>query len=184
METDLSLMEAARRMDQRALVAIFDRYAAELYGYIMRLHNDPYKADNLVGEVFSNFLEQLSDGEAALSSLRSHLYKLTYHLLADEKKFSKRESSFELTAFGPEKSNGTHTATSKPENEMLLDTVLLAIKNHMTSDQRHVIVLRYLEGFSLHETAEIVGKEVNNVRAIQNRAISNVRKVLNDEAWA
>ena len=65
---------------------------------------------------------------------------------------------------------------------MLLEKVMLAIKNHMTKEQRHVIVLRFLEGFSLHETAEIIGKNVNNVRAIQNRGIANVRKVLNQGA--
>ena len=181
METDRSLLEAARRLDQRALVAIFDRYAVELYNYVLRLYSDPYKADHIVGEVFSNFLEQLSAGKEARSNLRSDLYKLTYQLIAEGTHSSKHESFLEFAAFGPDQNNGQHATNSDPENKMLLDTVILAIKRHLTKDQRHVVVLRFLEGFSLRETAEIVGKNINNVRAIQNRGIANVRKVLNQE---
>ena len=182
METDLSLFDAASRMDQRALVAIFDRYAVELYNYVLRMCSDPNKADNVVGEVFSIFLEQLSAGKKFQSNLRSHLYKMTYRLIADGSRLSRREASLELADFDPDNGNGNHSRKSKQENKMLLDTVILAIKNHMTPDQRHVIVLRYVEGFSLLETAEIIGKKANSVMAIQNRAIENVRKVLDQEA--
>ena len=61
---------------------------------------------------------------------------------------------------------------------MLLETVILAIKNQLTEDQRHVIILRFLEGFSLRETAEIIGKEVYNVKVIQNRGVAKLRKAL------
>jgi len=181
METDRSLLEAARRMDQRALVTIFDRYAVELYNYVLRLFYDPNEADNVVGEVFSNFLDQLSNGRDTRSDLRSHLYKLTYSLIAEGPQFSQRESALEFAILQPDKGNGQHPAIEDSENKLLLEKVLLAIKNHMTKEQRHVIVLRFLEGFSLRETAEIIGKNVSNVRALQNRGIANVRKVLNQE---
>jgi RNA polymerase sigma-70 factor (ECF subfamily) len=61
---------------------------------------------------------------------------------------------------------------------MLFETVIQAIKNCLTDDQRHVIVLRFLEGFSLRETAGIIGKEVYNVKVIQNRGVAKLRKAL------
>ena len=54
----------------------------------------------------------------------------------------------------------------------------MAIRNDLTEDQRHVIVLRFLEGFSLRETADIIGKQVYNVKVIQNRGIVKLRKAL------
>ena len=48
----------------------------------------------------------------------------------------------------------------------------------LTEEQKNVIVLRYQEDFSLKETAEIVGKNVNAIKALQNRAIGRLRKVL------
>jgi RNA polymerase sigma factor (sigma-70 family) len=53
-----------------------------------------------------------------------------------------------------------------------------AIRNNLTDIQRHVIILRFMEGLSLRETAKIVKKEVNYVKVIQNRAIATLRKAL------
>jgi DNA-directed RNA polymerase specialized sigma24 family protein len=36
--------------------------------------------------------------------------------------------------------------------------------------------LRFLEEFSLRETAAIVGKDVNHVKVIQSRALAKLRK--------
>ena len=58
------------------------------------------------------------------------------------------------------------------------DAVIAAIKKDLTEDQRHVIILRFLEGFSLRETADIMGKEVYNVKVIQNRGVAKLRKAL------
>jgi RNA polymerase sigma-70 factor (ECF subfamily) len=184
METDLSLFEAARRMDQTALAAIFDRYAIDLYNYVFRMCNDPFKADNIVGEVFTKFLEHLSAGKESQANLRSHLYKMAYHIVADGSRLSQREVAMEFTSLEPDTSIGHPSTPSSPENNMLLDKVHLAIKNRMSNDQRHVIILRYLEGFSLPETAEIVGKEVGNVKAIHNRAFVKLRQALEHRADA
>jgi RNA polymerase sigma-70 factor (ECF subfamily) len=59
-----------------------------------------------------------------------------------------------------------------------MEALVSAMNSELTDDQRHVIILRFLEDFSLKETAQIVGKEVNNVKVIQNRGISKLRKAL------
>jgi RNA polymerase sigma-70 factor (ECF subfamily) len=64
------------------------------------------------------------------------------------------------------------------EDRILFEHVIAVIKNQLTEDQRHVIVLRFLEGFSLRETADIIGKEVYNVKVIQNRGVAKLRKAL------
>jgi RNA polymerase sigma-70 factor (ECF subfamily) len=64
------------------------------------------------------------------------------------------------------------------ENRILFERILQAIQNDLTEDQRHVIILRFLEGFSLRETAAILGKHINNVSVNQNRAIAALRKAL------
>ena len=178
METDLSLLDAARKLDQNALVVIFDRYATELYNYALSMWEDPLKADHAVGDVFTEFLEQLASGKEPQTNLRPYLYKIAYQLFANGAQFSWRETTLEFVDFGPDNGNGHHPTVSDPKDKELADMAVAAIKKHLTADQRHVIVLHYWEGFSLHETAEIVGKRVNNVKAIQNRAIAKLCKVL------
>jgi RNA polymerase sigma-70 factor (ECF subfamily) len=178
METDLSLIDAARKLDQNALVVIFDRYATELYNYALRMWEDPLKADSAVGDIFMEFLEQLASGKEPQTNLRPYLYKIAYQLIANEPQFSRRETTLSLVDFEPDNGNGYHPTVSDPKDKELADMAIDAIKKHLTADQRHVIVLHYWEGFSLLETAEIVGKSANNVKAIQKRAIAKLCKVL------
>ena len=178
METDLSLLDAARKLDQNALVAIFDRYATELYNYGLRVWEDPLMADHAVGDVFTKFLEQLAAGKEPQTNLRSHLYKIAYQFIVNEPRFSRHEATLNLADFEPDNNNGYHPTVSDPNDKELADKTIAAIKKHLTADQRHVIVLHYWEGFSLLETAEIVGKSTNNVKAIQKRAIAKLCKVL------
>jgi RNA polymerase sigma-70 factor (ECF subfamily) len=58
----------------------------------------------------------------------------------------------------------------------MLEAIKRGLMQDLTEDQRHVVLLRFVEGFSLKETAAITGKKVNNVKVIQNRAISALRK--------
>lgn len=171
----MTLLEAAKQMDRTALVKIFDLYSPVLYNYALRLCNDTLMADNIVGDVFAKLLEHLSAGRGPTTNLRSYLYETAYHLVVDEARYSNRtapiESADGLNADG----FPTHLSA---ENRILFETILRAIRNDLTADQRHVIILRFLEGFSLQETAAIVGKELNNIKVIQNRAIAALQRAL------
>jgi DNA-directed RNA polymerase specialized sigma24 family protein len=66
------------------------------------------------------------------------------------------------------------------EDQVLVKQILHEIQNDLTNDQRYVIILRFLEGFSLKETVAILSKKVGNVKLIQNRAVSTLSKALAD----
>jgi RNA polymerase sigma-70 factor (ECF subfamily) len=175
---DFSLMEDARTMDREALIAIFDRFAVPLYNFAMRLCGDPIKADQAVGDVFTKFLEQLAAGKGPRTNLRSYLYEMMRNLLVDGFRRSRREVPLELTESELERENIQRSMDSNLENKLVMDALILAIKGELTADQRHVIVLRFAEGFSLLETAQIVGKATGTVKVTQNRAIAKLRKAL------
>ena len=177
-DSEVTLLEAARQMDRSALVKIFDLYSTALYNYAFRLCNDALIADYIVGDVFAKLLEQFSAGKGPSSNLRSYLYEMTYHHVVDEARYSNRGVSLEVADYV--RQDGISNVISL-ENRLLYDAILKAIQNDLTEDQRHVIILRFLEGFSLQETATIIGKAVSNVKVIQNRAISALRKSLNHQ---
>lgn len=172
---DLTLLDSARQMNADALVKIFDLYSRPLFNYALRLCRDPAAADNIVGDVFVKLLDQLRNGRGPSSNLRSYLYEMTYHLIVDESRFSQREISIEgIDVFRYDNSS----LYVNFENRLLFEKVMLAIRRDLTKDQRHVIILRFLEGFNLRETAAIMDRDVNNVKVIQNRALAALRKVL------
>ena len=175
METDHILLESARKMDKEALVKIFDLYSSALFRYALRLCGDAVTADHIVGDVFAKLLEQLSAGNGPTSNLRSYLYETTYHQMVDEVRYSRRRAPLEVADSFRGDAN---SVSSGVENQILFKQILHAMQSSLTDDQRHVIILRFLEGFNLRETAAIIGKPVDHVKVIQTRAIAALRKYL------
>jgi RNA polymerase sigma-70 factor (ECF subfamily) len=176
MEADRTLLNSARTLDKEALVKIFDLYSAALYNYALRLCGDPVKADHTVGDVFVKLLDQFSSGNGPSTNLRSYLYETTYHLIVDEARSARHTIPLEVAVWlRPD----THSSMQGLEDRIMFEVVLSAIQRALTDDQRHVVILRYLEGFNLRETAAIMGITVNHVKVIQNRAIAKIRQALN-----
>ena len=173
MENDRTLLNSARLMDHDALVKIFDLYSPVLFGYALRLCGDPVLADHIVGDVFVKLVEQLSAGHGPRFNLRSYLYETAYHLMIDETRYSKRRAPLEVAGVLGQDPQLTSAGL---EDRILFKQMLHALQNDLTDDQRHVIVLRFLEEFSLRETAAIMGKTIDNVKVLQNRAIAALRK--------
>ena len=175
MEADITLLDSLRRMEGVALTQVFDQYALALYNYIMRRCNDPVLADNIVGDVFSRLLERLSSGEGPRSNLRSYLFETAYNLLVDQVRYSQRRMPLETLAVRlPEE----QVISNDTEHHILCDYVWQAIQSELTEYQKQVIILRFLEGFSLRETAEILGKSVGTIKVAQNRAVMTLRESL------
>ncbi len=174
-EAEMALLESARAMNQDALAEIFDSYSPVIYSYAFRLCHDALMADSVVGDVFAKLLEQLSIGRGPNVNLRSYLYEMAYHVIVDHSRNAHRESPLEAAEII---SYDGYSSFMSLENKIMLDLVMNAIKNDLSEIQRHVIVLRFLEGFSLRETAAIVKKDVNNVKVIQNRAIVALRRII------
>jgi RNA polymerase sigma-70 factor, ECF subfamily len=175
MEADVELLDAARTLNKDALAKIFDLYSSPLYGYALRLCEDPVIADHVIGDVFAKLLEQFSSGHGPRTNLRSYLYEAAYHQILDEQHFSRRRIPLETTELLRQDRRAAYMSLEDP---LLFKQILDAIRKNITKDQRHVIILRFLEGFSLLETAAIMGKKVSNIKVIQNRAIAALRKAL------
>jgi RNA polymerase sigma-70 factor (ECF subfamily) len=174
METDVDLLNAARKMNGETLVKIFDRYSAALYQYALRLCGDPVLADHIVGDVFVKLLDQFSAGNGPKTNLRAYLYEITYHSMIDETRYSRRRAPLEAVLHRQD----PRSAFLKLEDQMMFQEILHLLQHELTSDQRHVIVLRFLEEFNLRETAAVMGKTVAHVKVIQNRALAKLRRAL------
>ena len=161
METDLQLLNTAGKMNKDALVKIFDIYASPLYKYAILAGSDPTMADHIVGDVFSKLLDQLSKGNGPSTNLRSYLFECTYRRIISDSRYSQRKISTEDAGL--------------VQGE--IDSILVqTIQTGLTEYQRHVILLRFYEGFSLKETAAILGKSVNIVKATENQAVETLQR--------
>ena len=175
---EAGLLDGARKGDQDALGQIFDNYAPALFRYAVRLCHDPAEADRIVGDVFGQLLEHLSDGRGPRTNLRSYLYQITYHVLIDHVRDASHVAPMEDALNLPD---GMMSVARQVEEQELVRELQNAIANGLTSEQQQVVLLRFVEGFSLQETAQITGKNVNAVSVLQNRAVAKLRQVLGNK---
>lgn len=160
----------AQKFDQEALIAIFDQYAPAIYRYALRLCHDPSASDNIVGAAFGKLLKHFAACGSLPGSLRHYLYRAAYHLFQDYPHHNQNRTTA---------SPGALLAGSAQIGEHIqVDVLVSVMDNKLTEIQRHVIILRFLEGFSVPETAEIIGKSTNTLQMIQNRAILKLRRAL------
>ena len=173
MKDESALIKAVRSMDQDALSAVFDEYAPAIYKYLLRLGVNSQEADQIVGDVFARLLEKVAEGKGPRKNLRSYLFQVAYHLVVDESRERKRIAPLDVADTVSEKSKPVQSLS---EEKMLLDELAAVMERELTEDQRNI--LRFQEDFSLKETAEIIGKNVNAVKALQNRGINKLREAL------
>ncbi len=177
MRDDLILLQSIRNRDKHALVEVFDKYAAAIYRYAYRLCGSETEADDVVGDVFMLLLNHIKDGNGPRDNLRAYIYQIAYHRIVDKSRREKHLADLS-EEIGSENKDWPHT---QQKDHDLHDVLLKTIHTHLTSDQQHVILLRFFEGLSVHDTAEVLGKDPNNIKVIQSRGIAKLRRVLDIE---
>jgi RNA polymerase sigma-70 factor (ECF subfamily) len=178
MMDETAILTAAGSLDREALTAIFDDYAPAIYKYLLRLGVFPLEADQVVGDTFARLLEKLAEGKGPRKNLRSYLFQTAYHLVVDQARDRQRTAPLDVADTLREEKQPFQ---AHMEEKMLLQNLAIAMESELTEDQRNVIVLRFQEDFSLQETAQILGKNVNAIKALQNRAINKLRETLRHE---
>jgi RNA polymerase sigma-70 factor (ECF subfamily) len=162
-------------LDQDGLATIFDEYAPALYKYLLRLGVGSQEADQIVGDVFVRLLDKFAEGKGPHKNLRSYLFQIAYHLVVDHARERQRTAPLEVAL---SMSNEMESVQSMAEEKILLEKLTIAMERDLTEEQKNVIVLRFQEDFSLQETADIIGKNVNAVKALQNRGMINLRQAM------
>jgi len=172
------LLAAITKLDQDALALAFEQYAPLVYKYVLRMCHDPQEADDVVGDVFSRLLDRLIKGKGPRENLRSYLYQTAYHIIVDHSRDRKHYAPLDDLLNHSREENLPPEVAEEHRKLLLLQN---AINTTLTEDQKHVIVLRFFEGFDVRETASILGKEISNVKVIQNRAVAKLREALGNE---
>jgi len=162
-------------LDQDELAALFEEYAPAIYKYLLRLGVYALEADQIVGDVFARLLEKIAEGKGPRENPRAYLFQIAYHLVVDQARERDRTAPLEAAVGMKEEMEPVH---SMVEERLLLENLSFAMEQTLTPEQRNVIVLRFQEDFSLKETADIIGTNVNAVKALQNRGIKKLRQTM------
>ena len=172
MDDDRSLLVRIQQHDQEALAEVYDRYFNQIYRYLCYRLGEVEVAADLTGDVFLALVNALKADKAPRTSLTGWLYTVARNLAADHiKKKAQTVSLIEdLIADEPSLTDQVHLSQLAP---ILIKAIL-----KLTEEQQHVIALRFGQGLSLAETAQIMKKSVGAIKGLQHRALASLARLI------
>lgn len=143
-------------------------------GYL-RLHG-AREPEDLTSEVFLAVFRSLGDFSGDEPGFRSWVFTIAHRRLIDERRRRGRAPDVESLSASHRQLPG---GDAEAEAIAGLSSVwVLEALDQLTDDQREIVLLRVLAGFTSEEVAEITGRRPGAVRALQHRAIETLRRCL------
>lgn len=172
-ETERQLIARARKGDAEAYGTLYDRYVEALYRFIALKVRGREAAEDLTHEVFLVGWQKLPSYHEYGLRFSSWLYRIARNKVIDHYRRERPHDSLETL---PE---AQLISVGGPAEEMERGMMITEVRNSLTrlnDDQRDVVIMRFIEGLTHEEIAEILGKTQGAVRLIQHRALENLRQ--------
>ncbi len=180
----LALLQAARAGDSAAYDRLYNLYANRVFRYLYARLGQRELAEDLTADVFVRLLKNLPrfkvNAARPVASFSAFVYRVAGNLLTDQYRKQKHRDHQDID-------DQPHLADHRPEpfvqtaasenSRELMDAMQL-----LGAEQQAVLLYRFGEEFSVNEVAEIMGKTTGAIKALQHRAITNLRRILTTEA--
>jgi len=161
--------------DLHALGMIYEYYYPKILKY-MYYRSNRSNYEDLTAETFHKVIKSIGSQEG---NFEAWLYKIAENVVKDfyKSKGSKMRLWENILKFekGPDKSGGALAGT-----ELRMD--IHGVLESLDDEKRKILTLRFIQGFSSEEVAEITGKTSEAVRVMQFRALVELRKTMLEEA--
>ncbi len=168
-------LDGLQKLDSQAIGAIYDQYFSEVYRYV-RYRIDDVVAEDIASDVFVRLLEAVQKKQGPQSSLRGWLIATASHAVNDYLRRKYRRPVEALPDSLPDHSSSVHSEVDAREQNRMVRSAYA----QLTSEQQHVLALRFGQGYSLEETAFHLKKNINAVKALQFRALASLQRQIGE----
>lgn len=169
------LIQRAQQGEEAALAELYQRHTPAIFRYFFFRVNDQALAEDLTGEVFMHMVEALPRYVERGVPFAAWLFRIAHARLVDHHRRAAHRPTESLTETHPDHAPSPEDqAHSLAEARRLKKAIAL-----LTEEQQTVIQLRFVEGYSLEETARMMGKTTGAIKAMQHRALNRLARQLN-----
>ncbi len=172
----IALVELARNGDKDAFGQLYDHYQPSVYRFLYYRVGSMTLAEDLTAETFFRALRSMHSFRWQGKDFGAWLMTIARNLTADH--FKAGRTRLEQTT---EDMQTLDSTTDSPEIEVLSSLTnesLLKALGELPTEQRECLIMRFLQGLSIAETAEILGRSSGAVKQLQLRGVRNLAKLL------
>lgn len=172
----IALVELARKGDSEAFGMLYDHYQGSVYRFLFYRTRSSTLAEDLTSETFFRALRSMQSFRWQGKDFGAWLMTIARNLATDH--FKAGRTRLELTT----EDMGLHDdATEGPETSVLAsltNEILLKALTELPAEQKDCLIMRFLQGMSIAETAEVLGRSEGAVKQLQLRGVRNLAKLL------
>jgi RNA polymerase sigma-70 factor, ECF subfamily len=148
-----------------------------VYRFIYFKVQNREEAEDITQETFVKAISYLRKSNVKIDNYISFLKAISLNVLRDKwRKHKHHGTNINIEEINPEET-ATHDHTEATMQRTLIKNAL----ELLNEEQRKVIELRILKGYSVADTAVRMNKNEGNIRVLQYRALQNLSKILHKE---
>jgi RNA polymerase sigma-70 factor (ECF subfamily) len=176
------LIERAQQGESEAFGLIYDRYVDTVFRFVYFRVGNRQLAEDLTSDTFLRALKRIGSFTWQGRDLGAWLVTIARNLVADH--FKSGRYRLEVTTGdvldADREDRGPEGSPESAVVEHITNMALLGAVKQLNPEQQECIVLRFLQGFSVAETAQTMGKNEGAIKALQYRAVRALARLLPD----
>jgi RNA polymerase sigma-70 factor, ECF subfamily len=173
---DKDLLKSAKYFDPGALAYLFEQLSPGIFRYAYRLLGSTQNAEDCVADTFLRFLSALEAGKGPNENLKSYLFRSAHNWIVDYY----RDRSITESEINDEYKDQKENVETLTENRIRIVETINALE-HLTIDQKEVILLRYEEDLTIKQISRVAQKSPGAIKALLHRATNTLIKELHHE---
>jgi RNA polymerase sigma-70 factor, ECF subfamily len=154
-------VQRAQRGDRDALGFLYARYADNVFGYVRSILHDSHDAEDVTQQVFAKLIHVIDKYEARDVPFFAWILRVARNLAVDHMRHQRMIPVEEVrTTVG----HGDDPFGGQRMTEDLREALL-----ELPKDQREILLLRHLAGFSPSEIAKLTGRSEGSIHGLHHR---------------
>ncbi|MFA6495112.1 MAG: sigma-70 family RNA polymerase sigma factor [Candidatus Paceibacterota bacterium] len=175
-QNEITLVRKATEGESPAFGALYDKYQPSIYRFIFLKVSHREEAEDLTHQVFLSAWEHMGSFHHGDVPFASWLYRIARNKVIDHYRTRKihiplETAPEEIMALDAEMAGQIDTRSQ-------LKSIYQALMR-LSDDQRDILIMRFVNELSYKDIAHALDKNQATVRVIQYRALTRLKKLLN-----
>lgn len=177
---DSALVERMMMGDESALATVYDRYAAMIFGMLVRMLRDRQAAEEILQDLFFELWRGASRFDASRGSLPAWLMVIARNrALSRLRTRQHREIPEDIEAFPANAVASSVNLEDDSERNLLMEKLRTAMAS-LPSEQREAVELTYFEGMTQSEIAARTGSPLGTVKSRVRAGMQSLKLIFDD----
>ena len=172
-----NFVKGAQEGSPESFANLYAQFYDKIFRYLYFKTANKQDAEDLTEDVFLRMLESISSFKWKKVPFSSWLFRIAHNLVVDYYRKRSRQKSESLDFISHNIGESSDDMDRILEMNLSIKQVLKSMEN-LTDLQKEVMSLRFAAGFSIAETAHVMHRSENAVKALQHASIKKLRKVL------